>query len=88
MGLGINMSVFKNDIEDLEEDVKTLRTVYTFLHVNGIDHNDLTEQETAKFRELLENLHIAYMKFTQHNNITDMQLQIDDCSERWSEESQ
>lgn len=88
MILGINMSKFKDDIDDLEQDLRKLREVYTFLHVNGIERSDLNQNEIANFRELLENLHIAYMEFEQNNSIIDMQRQIDDCTDRWIDENE
>lgn len=79
----INMCRLRNDVEDLQEDVKTLKMVYAFLKLN---RDDLQEDEITSFRNLSENLHNAYMDFMQH--VTNLKIQVDNCTTRWTEENE
>lgn len=79
----INMCNFKDDIENLELDIRTLQEVQTFLRCNRYDLND---DEIDNFRTLLENLHSTYIDFDK--SITDLEIQMDNCTTRWEDENQ
>lgn len=78
----INMCRLRDNIDDLQEDVKTLRMLYSFLKLN---RDDLQENEIANFRQLLDDLRSAYIKFDE--SITNLEMQIDDCTTRWAEKN-
>lgn len=79
----INMCNFKDDMENLELDIRTLQEVQTFLRCNRYDLND---DEIDNFHILLENLHSAYIDFDK--SITDLKIQIDNCTTRWEDDNQ
>lgn len=70
---------YKDMMDDLEGDVKSLRYTHDLLDVWGAD---LTHEEIINLRICYEYLRMAYVNFMYDNKMADLEVQTEDCNNR------